>query len=406
MKSIKGKLQPAGIGMTPSETELGTFIRARRLELDLRQTALAKVAGLGQNVISLIEIGTRKYLNDRQLNGLAKVLQCDVEQLRRRMPVKHIPQPTTELGKLIRSRREEISLSLATFAQKMGMTSERASALELTKRPTIGYKRINLLAHTLDLDPSAFTRFVGTTHKQTASELGRLVRDRRKTLAMSGSELARKLVVTPQFVNQIESGKQRLSRNDKMIKKLAQMLKLDVSELEAVRPTRRLKRVDRTNPLGEFLAARRVQLCHTQREIGERAGIPHNQVSAIERGRYHPSTLLLNDLAKILDCEIPPELTPSPRKRKRGRPRGSSIVKRETALGKFLTTRRLELELSQAQVATRAGVSFGAVSSIERGTHHPSGWMLQKISQALACEIPPEVIQILRPRGWPRTKTS
>src|SRR3989344_4473939 len=99
------KSQPAGVGMTPSKTELGKFIRERRLELNMRQITLAKRAGLAQNLFSMYEIGTRKYLNEKQLIGLAKALHVEVEELRKRMPVKPGSELKTELGKLIRSRR-------------------------------------------------------------------------------------------------------------------------------------------------------------------------------------------------------------------------------------------------------------------------------------------------------------
>src|SRR3989344_8691529 len=177
--------QPAGVGMTPSRTKFGSFIRTRRLALDIRQVQLAKKAGLVQTMVSLIEVGRRKHLNDRQLERLAKALQCDTEELRKRMPVKHIAQPTTKLGKLIRSRREELSLSLSAFAKKMKMTLERAEYLEVRKSPSIRYRLVKPLATVLDLDPSVLSKFAGKTQKETVSELGRLIRSRRKELGMS-----------------------------------------------------------------------------------------------------------------------------------------------------------------------------------------------------------------------------
>lgn len=318
MSGKKGKFQPAGIGMVPSRTELGSFIRARRLELDLRQVPLAKQAKVAPSLITMIEVGVRRYLKDQQLERLAKTLQCDVEELRKRMPVKRIAQPKTELGKLIRSRREELGLSLPAFAKKMGMTPQQAKHLEVKKNPGICYGLSKPLASALELDPSVIAQFAGNIRKQTNSKLGQLIRARRKELGMSLNVLAEKLNVSRQFVNQIEFGQNCLSESDERIEQLAQVLEVDVNELQAVRPLRRQKQMDRT-PLGEFLATKRLELRLTQREVGKRAGIQYSTVSCVETGRFYPSPNLLVRLAKALRCEIPAELVPE--LRSRGRPR-------------------------------------------------------------------------------------
>lgn len=405
MTSKKGKAHPAGVGMTPSTSEFGNFIRARRLELDLRQVLLAKKAGLAKNLVSMIEIGTRKYLNDRQLERLAKALQCDIAELRKRMPVKRITQPTTELGKLIRSRREKLGLSLSAFAKKIKLTTQRAKHLEVRKNPSIRYSSVKPLATALDLDPSVLGKFVGTTQKETVSELGQLIRSRRKELLMSINILAKKLKVSRQFVNQIEFGQCRLIENDEMIAQLAQVLELDINQLEAVRPERRLKKMENTNSLGKFLSAKRLELRLTQREVSERAEIRSNVVSGVETGRVHPSPNLLKKFTTVLNCQIPPELIPSPSDRNNGHTLAGFTPKRETALGQLVTTRRFELQLSQAQVAERASMSTSVVSGIERGTYRPRDQILERLSKGLEFEIPAELRPAPRPRGRPGPRT-
>jgi transcriptional regulator with XRE-family HTH domain len=400
MPSNKGKFQPAGVGMTPSKTEFGSFIRARRLELEIRQVPLAQKAGLPQTLVSQIEVGGRKYLNDRQLNRLAKALQCDAEELRKHMPIKPVAQPTTEVGKFIRSRREELGLSLPAFAKKLKTTSQKAKLMELSKSPTIKYDRLQPLASALDLESSSLSRFVGMTRKETTSELGQLVRDRRKELGMSIRKLADRLNVTYQFVSQIELGQCRVSKNDELIGKLAQALELDVAELEAVRPERRMKQMQKEhiNPLSGFLAAKRLELRLTQREVSERAEVGAAVVSGIETGRLRPSSNVLEKIAKVLDCQIPPELIPELHRRNGHKKEPGFTIERESPLGKFITTRRLELQLSQAQVAQRAETSRMMVSGIERGTYLPGKYALEKISKALECEIPAELYPVPRER--------
>ena len=127
---------------------------------------------------------------------------------------------------------------------------------------------------------------------------------------MSIVQLAEKLDVSHQFVNQIELGQCRLSENDAMIERLAKVLKLDVNDLQAVRLTRRLKQIDTADPLGGFLGAKRLELHLTQRKVSERAETTASVVSCVETGRLRPNPNLLDRLAKALDCQIPPELIP------------------------------------------------------------------------------------------------
>lgn len=303
------KYQPAGVGMAPSKTELGSFIRVRRLELDIRQNTLAEQTGLSRNLVSMLEVGTRRYLNDQQLQRLAGALQYNPEELRKRMPVKYIAQPTTELGKFVYSRRKELGLTLTDLAKKMEITPEQAKRLEIRDNPSIRYGLVKPLANALDLDLFVLARFMGITRIQTKSKLGQLVRTRRKELGMSSRQLAEILRVSYQYVNQIELGKCRLSENDDMIKQLAEVLELDVNKLGAVRPPRKLKQIDTTNPLGGFLAVKRLELHLTQQQIGNIAGITASVVSNVEIGKIHPSPKLLHKLSRALNnCQIPPEL--------------------------------------------------------------------------------------------------
>ena len=388
------KYQPAGVGMTPSKTELGSFIRARRLELDLRQVPLAELSGLPQNLVSMFEVGIRKYLNEEQLQGLAKALQCDPEELRKRLPEKRTAKPTTELGKMIRSRREELGMTLEVFAKKLRITPQKAKRLEIRKNPSLRYHLAEPLAKALSLEVSAFAMFVGREGKVTGGELGQLIRQRRKELAMSLTVLAEKLNVSRQFVDQIESGQCRLSENDEMIEQLGEVLGLDVTQLNAIRPRRRLKmRGTAPTPLSGFLADRRLELRLTQREVSDRAETTTATISGVETGRVHPTPDLLEKLAKALECEIPTEMIPLPRERKLyGGKEPGFTLERTTPLGEFVTTRRLELRLTQSVLAQRAETNPAVISGVERGTYRVGRTMLERISKALACEIPPELV--------------
>lgn len=305
--------QPAGVGMSPTKTELGKFVRERRLQLDMRQTTLNQLiprSGPNNQLISTIEIGRRRFLDPERLAALAKALQVDPGELRKRMPVKHTAQPTTEWAKLIRSRREELGLSLSDFAKIMGLSEKQTKGLEASKALTIRYTLIHSLANALSLDLSVLAPFVGRHEKETGSELGKLIRLRRKTLGISSTELARKLGVSRQLVSQIELGQSPLNKGDRMLKKIAQVLELEVSELQAVRSKKKLKQPHTTNPLGRFLAKNRLIRGLTQQEVAIRAEVSSGAVCRVELGRLRPSLHLLDKLANVLEVQIPVELVP------------------------------------------------------------------------------------------------
>jgi len=407
------KHQPAGINMMPSKTELGKFIRERRLELGLRQVPLNQLiprSGDRNQLVSLIETGKRKFLDPGQVEAMAKALQIDPEELRKHMPEKYVARPRTELGKLVHARREELGMTLENFAKKSKLTLRQAKYLEVRKNPSLRYHLVKPLAKTLKLDVSVFAPFLGHFNKPTSSKLGALIRQRRKELGMSIVELAKKLKVTRQFVDQVEFGQTSLSNNDELVKRLADVLKMDVNQLNALRPRRRLREMaSAPSPLSGFLTARRLELRLSQRELGDLAKIHAGVVSGLETGRVSPTPNLINKLATAMECEIPPELIPPPRERKRRRRGPSFIFERTTPLGEFVTKRRLELGLTQAALALKAGYnSIVMVAGIELGTYRAGRNVLERLAKALECEIPSELIssprkQAVEPAGvWNR----
>ena len=306
------KYQPVGVGMTPSKTELGKFIRDKRIKLGLSQVSLNREiprSGGKSSLIGKIEIGSRTFLGEDQLDALAKALQIETEEIRRYLPVTDL-QPRTELGRIIRSRREEIGLSISDFANGLGITPKEARRFEMRSQPSIRHNLLKPLARILNMEPSAISKFAGYKQRQTKSELGNIVRMRRRELGMSMNKLAGLLGVKHQYVYQIEFGLSPLNRNGEMVKRLAQFLEIDVDVLEDLRPKIRLKKMRTTSPLGMFLYERRSQLSLTQKEVGERLGKVNSVVSCIENGRrnINPDSDFFKKLEEALECKIPMDI--------------------------------------------------------------------------------------------------
>lgn len=300
------KSKPVGTGMTTSRSELGSFIRSRRLALNMSQIQVRELSALSGSSVSMLEIGTRKFLNKAQLIRLASALQCMSDELEKLMPDKNLKKPTTALGKKIRKCRLKLGLSQDVFAQKLGISLAQAKKLEVRTSSSIRKNQVNNLAKVLKLPVSSFSKFVGFEKKASTSELGKLVRSRRKQLMMTIAELATKLGVSPQFVTQIEMGKCNLTTDTKRLKQLSEVLRLDINELNARKLKRRLKQNCLTpTPLSKLLTDRRLQLMLTQSEVSIRAEIRHDVFKRIERGLINPSAIELKKLSQVLECEIP-----------------------------------------------------------------------------------------------------
>jgi len=301
-----------GVGMTPSTTELGKFIRSCRIKLGLSQVEVAKRWGVWQTRQSMLELGERRYLSPQTVRALAAALQCDVVELESLVPKRRRAEPKTEFGKFIRSRREELGLTHVELGKRLRRPYQSIYSLE--RQHGINPGTLPRLARALELAPSALEGFTSLRGKPAGSSMGELVRSRRKELGLSQRRLAKKLRLTTQEISLIELGKVRLSSDGADLAKLAVALKLNVATLEAVKPKRKLKEV-RVVPgtLGEFLFLRRRELGLTQAQVGQHAQVTPSGVCSVEQGRWRgPKTLA--KISAVLDCEIPEELLPPKRK--------------------------------------------------------------------------------------------
>ncbi len=390
MGSLPGKYQPAGIGMTPSKTALGEFVRSRRLELGLRQVELAQQSGVHQTYLSEIEIGKTETPGDRSLRKLARALRCSFDELRALAPVlqKEREPPKTALAVLVCNRRTELSMSIENFAKKIGRSIHEAERLETTAL-YIMPRFVKRLAKALKLNPSNLTSFVGpSTVPQT--ELGQIIRLRRKELGMSVVDLAEKMGKTHQHMSHIELGKIPLcsDKSDQLIQQLARVLKLDPECLgdPSVRPSRGRKEMNNQSALAKFLSNRRAELRLTQKELSDISGLQIGTITNVERGYGHPHKETLHKLADALDCDIPSELLHNPSRK-------SKLTRKRTPLGDFFRVRRKQLGLTQGEVSQRVGTSTNRISVFENGYSTPNSSMLNRLAVALECEIPPELLK-------------
>lgn len=311
-----------GMGLVPSKTALGAFIRQRRLELKLTQGQLGGLTGFSQAEISVLEVGKIKGKNEQLIKELAKALQCDLARLEQFLPKKPDCEPKTELGILIRSRRKALGLTRKDLAAIIKAKPLTIYWWETGRGLRISYDLAKPLAEALGLELSALSEFVGRQDKRskkTLSGLGKLIRQRRKKLALSGPVLAKNLTISKQFLSLIELGDCYCSA--KLLKKMAGELKLDLACLQAAQPpakirppkkNRSLKKFRRRPPLGKFILNRRQMLGLTQLKAAAQIGMSNCELSLIETGKHRPWRQTLTKIARALKCEIPAEFWPRP----------------------------------------------------------------------------------------------
>lgn len=237
------KYQPVGVGMTPSTWEAGKFLRSRRLELGLTQDEIARRTGMFQETYSALERGRLRYNSLRShRNALATALQCDPSDLQVFIP--DDPQPQTALGRMIRTRREDLGITTEDVAARARLNIATIHILEMGTRERIQISTADALASALQLDVAAFNDFIGTPGKKApeiTSPLGRVLRARRYELGLTLSDLAQTLHTSRQTISYIERGTIPLTQSDRWLEQLASVLGLDAEYLRSLRQERKYK---------------------------------------------------------------------------------------------------------------------------------------------------------------------
>ncbi len=103
-------------------------------------------------------------------------------------------------------------------------------------------------------------------------------------------------------------------------------------------------------------------------------GFNYQSVYRLEKMNLRLRPSVLRRIAKALNFEIPADLIPETEPHKLSRPQN-------TELGKQLVKKRLELEISQLNLATMLGVSSRVIGGIENGTYKASKRLQNRIAK-------------------------
>ncbi len=191
---------------------------------------------------------------------------------------------------------------------------------------------------------------------------GERVRALRKERGLTLVDLASRAKLSYSYLSEIERGAKRPSLET--INKLAGALSLTGADLAETANDDEPQGIS----MGEKLRLARDDRGMTLREVASAAGISATYLSEIERGNVHPALSVLRKLSRVLHVPLATFLSPD---------------ERHGFLGEKLRKLREKLDMTQAEVGARAGVSAALIGQIEIGRVSPSLKTVNKIASAL-----------------------
>jgi len=186
---------------------------------------------------------------------------------------------------------------------------------------------------------------------------GEQIRALREERGYTLQDLAKRAGLSLSYLSEIERGSKRPSL--KTIEKLAAALNVSKTQLIKGDVT------DTGLSLGDKIRLLRAEKGLSLQDLASRAGISLSYLSEIERGTVYPALNTLKRIAEGLEVPV------------------SSIMNHEGSLGYKLKALREEYGLTQAQLASLAGVTAGLIGQIEHGKVQPSLKTLEKLSEVM-----------------------
>jgi len=186
---------------------------------------------------------------------------------------------------------------------------------------------------------------------------GEQIRAFREERGYTLQELAKRAKLSLSYLSEIERGSKRPSL--KTIDKLAAALNVAKTQFIEGDLT------DTGLSLGDKIRMLRSEKNLSLQELARKAGISLSYLSEIERGTVYPAVSTLKRIVEVLG--VPP----------------AALMGQEGTLGHKLKALREEYGLTQAQLASMAGVTAGLIGQIEQGKVQPSLKTLEKLSDVM-----------------------
>ena len=317
------------------ESDFGEHVRDRRLKWEMTLVELATHLGVSVRTVQAWESGSRPQ-NEKVWRKLWDWLEEADPEVSIRLEAID--------GNLIRRERVRRGLTQRELSDRLGVRETSVLFWE-TRGGTPKTRNLKVVREWLkeeDFDLSE------AYSESLESDLGTRLRERRLQLKMSQDDLAERLGCTPTMLWRWESGRVQPSLLNRH--KILEWLSEEVPKLN----------------LGVLLRERRLQLGMTQAELAIRLGIStRNTLYRWENGLARPSHSHRHKILEWLGGEAP-----------------------KLDLGTRLRERRLQLGMTQVELAERLGCLRNRVIAWERGHQRPCPSNRRKIQEWLDEEDP------------------
>ena len=223
------------------------------------------------------------------------------------------------------------------------------------------------------------------TSKGAKMNVAEEIRSRRNVLGLNLTQMSLQIGISKQHLHLIESG--HCTRGKKILTVL-KFFEINPSDIEKAQ-----RKIKAYKPKGyllaDFLTKQRVRLGITQKKMSQEVGITPSFYSFLENARItNVDKTLLDKIEKIIGSKIPKEFLegevriPKPR----------ALVLARTPIGEFVFCKRKELGLTRAELVKRARLSKTKIHQIEMRNHKLRSITIRKLSDALGCDIPKELV--------------
>lgn len=240
---------PASLGhsMKEATSELGKFVRSRRLALNLTQNDLATKMGISTSIVTEIERGNYKTLQSKRVAQLVDVLNCTNEEITN-LFIKSRAKEWKGAGKLLNDLCASKNRSLDEVLKNIGWNVKRVSSFKSRGGQAISSKIAKKIAEKLNCPISEFAPILNVGKVSPNTNMGKIIREYRIKKGLSAWGVARILQITRQAMNGIESGKYPGSLKIRL--KLMEILEIpiDVCPEMAKETVRRQYKKRKNNP--------------------------------------------------------------------------------------------------------------------------------------------------------------
>lgn len=339
--------------------KFGDIIRQERLLLGYTQKEVARMIGLRSNSsVSQYELNKHKP----SLSILKKICELYALDFKEMSKLVYGQEVEYNFANIIKMRRQELKMSAAEVAEKIGITEACLSDYEC-REIAVPARTLRKICKFYKLNEEEILDMFYTIDYTNIATLFKSVR---KRLGLHRCEISCKFKYNPGYLSSIENGFRK--PDYRRLYELCNLYNLDFDWV-----CRNYYGDDITS-LGYKLKIVRIMKNIQQIEVAEILGLSNRMISSIETNRYKPNYKLIRQLCKIYDLDL------------------NEIyytyygIRLKDSLGLRLRNMRLDKDLTTREAGELVGLSNVTICNYEANKSRPSEEILNKLYEVYKIE--------------------